>query len=87
MTKIIIVISYYAIYHLKCIELESEKYGLKMMGKMKAEAEGDIKEEPMEKEGVNLGLSGALTVSRRRRASGGGRARSLRPAGLASPSK
>ena len=41
---------------------ESEKYGLKMMGKMKAEAEGDIKEEPVEKEGVNLGLSGALTA-------------------------
>jgi len=41
---------------------ESEKYGLKMMGKLKAEAEGDIKEEPVEKEGVNLGLSGALTA-------------------------
>ena len=41
---------------------ESEKYGLKMMGKMKAEAEGDMKEEPVEKEGVNLGLSGALTA-------------------------
>ena len=42
---------------------ESEKYGLKVMGNMKAEAKGDIKEEePVEKEGVNLGLSGALTA-------------------------
>ena len=41
---------------------ESEKYGLKMMGKMKEEAKGDVKEEPQEKEGINLGLSGALTA-------------------------
>ena len=40
------------------VKNESERYGLKMMGIKKEEN----KEEPVEKEGINLGLSGALTA-------------------------
>ena len=40
------------------IKNESEQYGLKVLGAKKEESKG----EPVEKEGINLGLSGALTA-------------------------
>ena len=42
---------------------ESEKYGLKMMAELKVKKEdADALPEGQEKEGINLGLSGALTA-------------------------